>query len=247
MTTHRVFWDAPDLPKPGEVVTITGDEARHAAAVKRLHPGEPVELFTGRGVVALGQVVQSVTGKRAELVVAVSSVSAVPPPPPGQRVVIASAVPKGDRAAQLVDQLSQLNAHRWQPLLCERSVTDPAAQKLDRLRRTAIESAKQCGRAHTLVIDEPATPREALAQLGQTEGPELAVYRADAGEPPMSPGPRTVPGVVFVGPEGGFTEAERRCLMDAGATPASLGPLVLRIETAAAAAAAILGAGTLRQ
>src|SRR4051812_23439804 len=131
----------PDPPVEG-FLTLSGDEARHLIRVRRLGPGDVVEVFDGRGT-ALRAEVAGVGRDRVEL--------AVRGGPLPDRVApclltLATAVPKADRFDWLVEKATELGVARLVPLRTERSVVDPRATKLDRLRRAIIEAAKQCGR-----------------------------------------------------------------------------------------------------
>ena len=196
---------------------------------------ESVELFDGIGLVAEGVVV-GVDGSALRVKVTACETRA----PSRPSVSIAAPPIKGARCETMVDQLSQIGAARWIPLLTERTVVNPRPGRIDKWRRIVIESAKQCGRAHLMTVDQP-TPITTL--LGEPSGRLLL---ADAGGGPMSgltPAlDRDEPVVVIIGPEGGLTEDERESVRQSAASEIRLGPFVLRVETAAVAAAvALLG------
>jgi 16S rRNA (uracil1498-N3)-methyltransferase len=233
--THRIHLEGIRAAGEGAVVSVTGDEAAHAVRVKRLAVGERVELFDGRGTVARG-VVERVAGRRAAgLEVRVEGVRFEPPLRP--RVEVWSATPKGERARDMIDGLSQVGAAAWSPLRTARGVAEAGAAKLDRLRRAALESAKQCGRAWVLEIGEERRPADAVE-----EGVSLVVADV-AGETYRRVSAERVR--LLVGPEGGWEAEELASLRTAGATVARFGPHVMRIEVAAvvAAAAAMLESG----
>jgi 16S rRNA (uracil1498-N3)-methyltransferase len=205
--------------EPGRL-TLDGAEARHAARALRLGPGDAVELFDGRGHRAAGTLLSA---SPRGVVVEVGPVQTVPAPPP---VTIAAALPKGRRADFMVEKLSELGVEALRPVRFARGVRRPTPATLARFRRLSIASAKQCGRSHVMQILDPL---EAPALTGP-----LLLADPDAAEP-LRPGP---PAVVVIGPEGGLTPAERAAL--SAARPVRLTPTVLRVETAAIAAAAIL-------
>lgn len=246
---HRVWYDGHSV-ETGGLVEVLGEEAAHALRVKRLAPGEVLELIDGLGTVLTAAVEPDAPvhhhtpagrGKprRGEPVLRVRVTGRRVQPPVRPQVEILSAAPKGDRLPSMVDQLCQLGVARWGVLTTERGVVEPREGKLERLERVVRESCKQSGRAWAMEIaPAPVTLDEALRAP-----PDKRVLCADAGGGPIasiidaSPTPRVR---VLIGPEGGWTERERDMARAAGAATLGLGPHVLRIETAAVAAAAVL-------
>lgn len=219
----------------GQAFPLDGDEGRHLSRVRRVEPGETVELFDGLGFATAAEVVE--VGKDRALLRAVGS--PLPDREPALGLTLATAVPKGERFDWLVEKATELGVARLVPLLTERSAVDPRDAKIDRLRRTVIEASKQCGRNRLMVIDRPTPWAELLAGTP----PDAVKLTAHPGRRKFAawPGPR--PGgsaVVAVGPEGGFTEPEVEAALAAGWVPVSLGATLLRIETAGLAASARL-------
>lgn len=219
----------------GQAFPMVGDEGRHLTRVRRVEPGEAVEVFDGLGFATAAEVVE--VGKDRALLRPVG-----PPLPdrePAVDLTLATAVPKGERFDWLVEKATELGVTRLVPLLTERSTVDPRDAKIDRLRRTVVEASKQCGRNRLMVIDGPTPWADLLAGTG----PDVVKLTAHPGRRKFAawPGPR--PGgaaVVAVGPEGGFTEPEVEAALAAGWVPVSLGATLLRIETAGLAASARL-------
>jgi 16S rRNA (uracil1498-N3)-methyltransferase len=225
-SAHRVYFsDLPGIPA-GSPLIITGDEANHAARVKRLRPGESITLFDARGTVADAQVLRAETGKRALIEVTVGTPHQIPPVTP--RIEIWCPPPKGDRLDTMIDQLSQLGVTAWRPLRTARAERD--AFRADKLERVAIEAAKQCGRAWALELGDWADFAGAL------EDPRAMV--ADATGEPANPA--TDDTVLLLGPEGGWTEDELARTRATGRRVCRVGMHVMRIETAAIAASACL-------
>ena len=223
----------PDPPVDGRL-TLAGDEARHLARVRRVGAGEVVVTFDGRGAAWRAEV-RGIGRDRVELAV-------LGPADPGRvascDLTLATALPKGDRVDWLVEKATELGVARLMPLLTERSVVDPRAGKLDRLRRLVVEAAKQCGRARLMEIADPA-PWPDL--VGRDSTPIRLI--AHPGGSPASAWPRagtTRAATLAIGPEGGFTDAEVDAARAAGWVPAGLGATLLRIETAGLAGAAVL-------
>ncbi|MBL8764680.1 MAG: 16S rRNA (uracil(1498)-N(3))-methyltransferase [Phycisphaerae bacterium] len=227
MSIHRVYW--PGVPPDvGGEIKIMGEEARHALRVKRVRPGEMVELLCGDGEVASTRVVDA---GRETLRLEVVARRRVPRPRP--EVEVWTATPKGGRADEMIEGLSEVGAAGWRPIRTERGVVDPRANKLDRLARLAVESSKQCGRAWLMVIGPAATWDEALRAEG------VSIVLADAAAPPYRAlGAERIR--LLVGPEGGWTESERAAAGDAGIRCAGFGPHVMRLETAAVVGAAAI-------
>ncbi len=225
----------PSCPESG-TLTLDGPEAHHLMHVLRIAAGEVVEVFDGRGLVASAEVV-SVRKRDVELRI----MAARRERPSAREVILGTAVPKGDRFDWLIEKATELGVTRIVPLVTARSSVDPRDSKLDKLRQTIIAACKQCGRNHLLELSSVT----AWADFVRNEFPNRAVIIAHPASDtsPFSLGDSTInhqPSTVFaIGPEGGFTDDEIALALAAGATPVSLGPLVLRIETAALALAAL--------
>lgn len=205
-------------------IPVEGDEAHHARASLRLKPGDPIRLVDGRGGSAIGAVAD--IGRHRVRVTVDHREQAEP----GrcQALTICCAAPKGSRFEDLVRGLTELGVGAIQVLRCERSVRDPT---LERARRVAGEAIKQCGRPWLPQVG-PVVDFTALAKV---DGRIILLDR-DGGAPcPGVPRPTTI----VVGPEGGLSATERDQLLGWGAEPVRLAEPILRIETAALAAAAV--------
>ena len=149
-------------------------------------------------------------------------------------VWLAFAPVKRTQTDWLVEKATELGAARLMPVITQRTIVERV--KTERLQSIAIEAAEQCGRTVLPGIDEPV----ALARFLEQRDATRTLYLADenGGEPAASafkPGP----GIILTGPEGGFTDHERALIRTAqNASPVSLGPRILRAETAALAALA---------
>jgi len=232
-----LFLVAPgDLP--ADVVTLSGPEGHHAAAVRRLRPAERADITDGAGTLA-ECVVISVS--KDSVVLEVRSVHAVPRPEP--RITVVQALPKGERAEIAVELMTEVGVDSVIAWAAERSITrwqgDRGERSLARWRATAREAAKQSRRAWIPEITGPAS----LSDLAKptSAAATAIVLEADATAPLSGvPLPDSGEIVLIVGPEGGISPKERATLAEAGAIEARLGPTVLRTSTAGAAATAIL-------
>ena len=221
-----------------DVILLSGAEGRHAAAVRRLRPGERADVGDGAGLVA--ECVVTAHSSR-ELELAVRARREVPCPDPLLTVV--QAIPKGDRGELAVEEMTEVGVDRIMPWAAARCVpvwrAERGARSLARWRATAREAAKQSRRAWIPEVTEPVRTAD-LAQVITKAACAIVLEPGAAqslgGLRPPESGDR----VVIVGPEGGITDEENAAFRTAGATPRSLGPTVLRTSTAGAVASAVL-------
>jgi 16S rRNA (uracil1498-N3)-methyltransferase len=235
----------PDLAgvTDGSVVEVTGDEAHHAVAVRRLKVGEQVVLTDGRGTSATGEVAS--TGKRV-FTVAVADVRHVARAQPA--VTVVQALPKGDRGELAVEVLTEVGVDRIVPWAASRSVAvwkgERAAKSHARWAATAREAAKQSRRAWHPEVAALASTAE-VVELVRTAS--LAVVLHEEASTPLASVDLPADGfVAVVGPEGGIDPDELAALTAAGARAVRLGPEVLRTSTAGVVAVGALLARTQR-
>jgi 16S rRNA (uracil1498-N3)-methyltransferase len=216
---------------PGPVV-IEGPEAHHVAAVCRVRPGDAVCLFNGNGSQYAARVVE-VT--RRSVTVQVEAVE-TPAREHGFRLEVAAPLPKGDRAAFLIEKLTELGVTVFVPLQTARSVVHPRETKLDKLQRQVIEASKQCCR-NVLMRVQPLTAWADLCR--RTDLPSRRLLAHPGGERfPAGVEDTDRDVLLAVGPEGGFTGEEVDVARSLGWQVVGLGPRILRVETAAIVLAA---------
>jgi 16S rRNA (uracil1498-N3)-methyltransferase len=228
------FTERALLLGPGPLV-LSGAEGRHAAVVRRLRPGERVDVGDGAGLIA-SCVVTGV--HRDQLELAVESRREVPRPRP--LITVIQAIPKGDRGELAVEEMTEVGVDTIVPWAAERAVPVWRDQKgATRWRAKAREAAKQAERAWIPEVTDPVTTAAAVRLI---EGAGLAFLLEPGAADPLAAvnPPEDGELIVVVGPEGGISVAESAELAAAGAKPYRLGPSVLRTSTAGAVAAAVL-------
>jgi 16S rRNA (uracil1498-N3)-methyltransferase len=232
---HRIYCESV---LEETTLSVVGPEAHHALRVKRLEVGDRVQVFDGRGRVAEATIAGATKSRGGEWGLSLALGEARTTPKVSPRVEVFSGVPKGPRLEDMIDQLSQVGVALWRPLVCERTIVEPRGGKLDRLKRAATESAKQCGRPWFMEIGEPAGFAAAVKS-----GAGARVILADASaEIALETGGGEQAQVIrlLIGPEGGLTGQELAVAGAASAEIRRFGPHVMRIETAAVAGAGIL-------
>lgn len=237
MTERRFYVDPVDAAH--ERLVLRADEAHHARRVLRLEPGATVLCFDGQGRSWRGRL--AAYERDAALVDVVATLE--PEPEPEPRIVLAQGLVKGDRMDLIVQKATELGAAGIVPLACDRSDvrldSERSARRADRWRRIVVESAKQCERSR---LPELAGAARVEAALDAVDGEVVAfVERDGAAARGRLEGLCRAPSIaIFVGPEGGWSERERALFAERGVAQLSLGHLVLRAETAAIAALAVV-------
>jgi 16S rRNA (uracil1498-N3)-methyltransferase len=230
----RRFYVLPSDVSSREV-TLRAAEAHHARRVLRLEVGARIVCFDGLGSAWECEIVAF--ERDAARARAVARLADEPERRP--RLTLAQGVLKGDRMDLVVQKATELGVARLAPIAAERSVARPEAGRVERWRRVALEAAKQCERNRLPGIAEPAPLGATLAEM---EGAGLALVERDGA--PLAGALDAIRGTpsvtLFVGPEGGWSSAEREAFARAGVAQASLGHNVLRAETAAIAAVAVV-------
>ena len=234
---HRFY--LPNFQQPA----LSAEEAHHATHVLRVKDGETVNVFDGHGHEAQAQVA-SITGLSVGLKLLTQTGSAPLP----CRITLAQAIPKKNMDL-IVQKATELGVAVIVPLISERTIVqlDEDSKKVERWREIALEACKQSGNNWLPEIQAPQKARAFLDAPGQFDLKLIASLQPDAkplktilaGAPTLqrSDAPTIL---VLIGPEGDFTSAELAAGKSAGCLPLSLGPLVLRADTAALYALSIL-------
>jgi len=227
---HRFFADNLS----GGEVTLAPAETHHALHVLRLSAGDAVELFDGRGSRGRGTIRRA---GRGEVVVGIEMAEG-PAPRPAPAVHVASALPKGNRLDWMLQKLTELAVHGFTPLACERSVATVRDERrtLERWQTICIGAARQSGQSYIPALHGSATVAEMLA--APAEGLRVIAHGGAQDVPAIAKvaaAPAKEPIWLWIGPEGGWSDAELAAAVAAGVCPARLGHTTLRTETAAIA------------
>ena len=241
---HR-FHVPPPLPVTG-LYNLTGDAAHRIGRVLRVAPGERLRLFDGTGR-EVEVIVAGMKGNAATLTLT----DELPPLPPEPELHLYQALIRANRFEWLLEKATELGATVIQPVVSERAQFRPAEfgpAKTARWQRILVEAAEQCGRR---TLPDLRAPLQLATALRRAQGVITLPWEEarHAGTPlgealrgaEGSTGVQSATVSLFIGPEGGFTSAEAMAARERGAILVSLGPRVLRAETAALAALAIAG------
>ncbi len=231
---HRCY--LPGLNPEAPHFTVEGDEARHALKVMRLRVGDVCELFDGCGHALRARLVATGGSSSMQL----EALEPLPPMPPVAGITLALAIPKGTNMDLIVQKAVEMGVSRIIPLVSERTIVRVSAEqavgKQAKWQSTVLEACKQCGVNSLPVVEEP---QPYARFLERTDVPSLRLQCAlvpDARplrellEEGRASGEREV--ALLIGPEGDFSPAEYAAGRAAGFAPASLGPIILRVETA---------------
>jgi len=234
-------------PERWESGQLDSSESHHCSTVLRLPESEKVTVFDGAGREASATILAS---SSSGVHLKVGHATHTPPPP--CRIILGQAVPKGKNMDLIVQKAVELGAAQISPLLSDRTVVQLDAGEAEKKRgkwaEIASEACKQCGQNHLPGVSLPLAPKAffesgeksellVIASLQPDARPLKAVladFRESHGRLPKS-------ATVLVGPEGDFTPAELSLAKSHGYLPITLGPIILRTETAAIYCLSVLG------
>lgn len=231
-------WPPSSLPRlfveqvlaEGARLTLEGPPANYLASVLRLGPGAQVKLFDDVTGEWLAEIVEA--GRKR---VSLALTRHLRPREPVPDLWLLFAPIKKGRIDWLVEKATELGAGRLVPVITRRTIVDRL--NLERLRAHSIEAAEQCERT---ALPELAEPRKLDAVLRDWPAGRTLCFADEAGGAPLASAAGPEPAALLIGPEGGFTDEERAAIQGlADARPVSLGPRILRADTAAVAALAV--------
>lgn len=230
MTDQKHNFFCAEIPdNTAGTVSLSSDESHHAARVLRVEPGDIVGLLDGRGTVASARI-ENVGGSGRRSQVALRIIERRTVPAPATRLHLYVAPPRTKKMVQIIRQATELGIYRIVPIICQGSVSKPGADSpKERWLQEAVAALKQSGNPFMPGIEAPVDFAGAVK-----DAPRPGVF-GEIGV--VAPGmtQETLPVAdcaVWVGPEAGFTTAEVDALKEAGFTPVSAGPWILRVETA---------------
>ena len=235
---HR-FYVAPEHWDP-RGLALRGSEVHHARNVLRMQAGDKLVLFNGQGRELTAEIVTI-----ADAEIRLRKLHESETAPLRCRIVLGQAIPKGKNMDLIVQKAVEIGAAEIAPIISDRTVvqidSESASQKQSKWRQIAIEAAKQCGQNWLPRVHPPRKLAEFFSALEQAFDlrligslqPDaqhlkkiLAAYSSEHGNRPNSV-------LMLVGPEGDFTPAELALARRCGCQPITLGPIILRVETAA--------------
>ena len=238
---RRFFVEEQDIKE--NQVTIKGDEARHIAQVLRLKERDKIKVFTGKGKEYLTEIIQA---SKKEVIGKVLKESKLDTEPPIE-ITLVQGLPKSDKMDFIVQKVTELGVKKVIPVITQRTIVrldkEKAEKRRNRWQRIALEAAKQSGRAIVPEVREAIPFIQALDNLNRESlnlipwEEETSTSLKEVLKNHTSHIPHLVSQItVFIGPEGGFTSEEIEAAKEKGAIPVSLGPRLLRTETAGLAA-----------
>ena len=227
---HRFYAD--DRGVNGDVAYLCEEDARHATRVLRMKPGENCELFAD-GKRFSSEILSLDNGK-----VEVRITGEMPSTEAKLRITLYQGLPKADKMELIVQKSVELGACAVVPVAMSRCVVQLDAKdgrkKQERWQKIAREACKQSGRCEMMQVTEPISFKQMLAKLAQHQA--AIVPWEDAREYSLARFHQEHPGVtdlaIVIGPEGGMSEDEIARMKEASCQSVTLGPRILRTETA---------------
>ncbi len=235
----RFFVDPGDIE--GGLVRITGGDADHIRRVLRVKPGELLTVCDGRGTDYIVKV-EELKADRVLASVVSSERTATEPP---VLVTLFQGIPKWDKMDFIVQKSVELGVSRIVPVITEHTVVrlhdkSDAGKKAARWQKIAYEAAKQCQRGIAPRVEAPVDYAEALDMARDSELALAAHEKAEGMSLKVLRGLKVRSAAVLIGPEGGFSPGEIERALDRGFKCVSLGPRILRTETAGIAVLSVI-------
>jgi 16S rRNA (uracil1498-N3)-methyltransferase len=235
MSRSRIY--VPSAICVGDELWLDGERAHYLSRVMRVRRGDTVIAFNGDG----GEYCCNVAEITKQKVLLAPEIYSAPIVESALKIHLIQGISRGDRMDAVVQKATELGVHRISPARTEFSVvrldTERSVRKTEHWQRIAQSACEQCGRNSVPVVDEPA---DLPIVLGKVSG-ECRLVLIPGSRDSLTQLPRADEAItLLIGPEGGFSEPESRLALEHDFLPRSLGPRILRTETAAIAAIAIL-------
>jgi len=242
----RALFYVDALPEIGELAVVDGDEGFHAANVRRIRPGEELDLGDGLGTVAHCVVDEIAKGRLTARVLDRKTVRL-----PSPSVTVVQALPKSDRSELAIELATEAGADAfiaWQASRCVARWESSAKvdKGLRRWRAVARSAARQSRRPYIPSVSGVLSTAELVDRVSDSGVTTLVLHESATVKLPELSVAQVDSLLLIIGPEGGIADDEVAALAGAGATAVQLGPSVLRTSTAAAVALGALGALTSR-
>jgi 16S rRNA (uracil1498-N3)-methyltransferase len=234
---HRFYvmpenWNADPL-------VLRESELHHARDVLRLEPGERVVVFNGRGHEVMAEITK-VTRKEIQM----RKLHEARVPPLRCEITLAQAIPKGKNMDLIVQKAVELGAAKIAPIISDRTIvhlqSEEAVQKQAKWQQVAVEAAKQCGQNWLPTVQTPRKLSDFFDGIAPLQIRLIGSLQSDAvhlktvlAEYESEHESRPTSVLMCIGPEGDFTPAELNLARSRGCRPITLGPIILRVETAA--------------
>lgn len=225
-----------DIREP--YIHITGDDAHHISRVLRLREGDSLVICDGNGTDYTADI-EEIAPHEVRLIITGSSPTLSEP---SLQITLYQGLPKGDKMEWIIQKTVELGVCRIVPVITERSIARPdaakAAKKQERWQKIAAEAAGQSGRGLIPPVEIPISWQQLCDRVRPEE---TLVFYEGGGESLLSLiGPDRRELAVIIGPEGGFSGEEIGALTEMGVQTATLGPRILRCETAPIAALSVI-------
>lgn len=221
---------------------IDGDEAKHLTRVLRVEAGQRYEISDNHTVF-----LAEIETARKEHVI-FKTIEKLPPPPAQASITLCAALIKFDHFEWMIEKATELGVSKIVPVLAartEKGLDRAALKRVERWRRIALEASQQARRAFLPEISPPQAIAQAFANDLPSDQQRKYALDEEPGTPLLGnalPAERSASDevAILIGPEGGWAKEERTLFIECGWSPVSLGPLILRAETAAIAALAVI-------
>jgi len=225
----------------GQRIAVSGEDVRHIAAVLRMKIGDELLLCDGQGTEYQARIEQVSKNEIATEIVSQSKQALLVP-----RITLGQGLPKSDKMDLIVQKATELGVARIVPLITERTIVKvkDEEKRITRWQKISREAAMQSNRPDIPVVENIRSLRDYLFSLDPGPGTLLLLPWEEGTEPikkVLRSRHEVASVVVLIGPEGGFSAAEAGIARDKGFHPVSLGPNILRTETAAIAVLGMIG------